>query len=131
VDAGDDLAVAHEVTGADLERGIEIFSRVSESHGAKRSAAHAPGTDPVRRASGSRTSLLRGSRLARDVRRPGAPNLIAIGNEITEFGLCDGVHTGTLAFETSTHEPGEGWRNRTLELVSPNGYRVTLAGPSE
>ena len=28
-------AVAQELTGADLERGIEIFSRVSESHGAK------------------------------------------------------------------------------------------------
>jgi Pyridoxamine 5'-phosphate oxidase len=29
-------AVAQELTGADLERGIEIFSHVSESHGAKR-----------------------------------------------------------------------------------------------
>jgi hypothetical protein len=28
-------AVAEELTGADLERGIEIFSRVSVSHGAK------------------------------------------------------------------------------------------------
>jgi len=28
-------AVADELTGADLERGIEIFSRVSRSHGAK------------------------------------------------------------------------------------------------
>jgi nitroimidazol reductase NimA-like FMN-containing flavoprotein (pyridoxamine 5'-phosphate oxidase superfamily) len=28
-------ALAEELTGADLERGIEIFSRVSESHGAK------------------------------------------------------------------------------------------------
>jgi hypothetical protein len=28
-------AVAQELTGADLERGIEIFSHVSESHGAK------------------------------------------------------------------------------------------------
>ena len=28
-------AVAQELTGADLEHGIEIFSRVSESHGAK------------------------------------------------------------------------------------------------
>ena len=29
-------AFAQDLTGADLERGIEIFSRVSESHGAKR-----------------------------------------------------------------------------------------------
>jgi hypothetical protein len=28
-------AVAQDLTGADLERGTEIFSRVSESHGAK------------------------------------------------------------------------------------------------
>jgi len=28
-------AVGQELTGADLARGIEIFSRVSESHGAK------------------------------------------------------------------------------------------------
>jgi nitroimidazol reductase NimA-like FMN-containing flavoprotein (pyridoxamine 5'-phosphate oxidase superfamily) len=28
-------AVAQALTGADLERGVEIFSRVSESHGAK------------------------------------------------------------------------------------------------
>jgi hypothetical protein len=28
-------AVAEQLTGADLERGIEIFSRVSVSHGAK------------------------------------------------------------------------------------------------
>ena len=36
-----------------------------------------------------------------------------------------------LVFEARTHEPTEGWSYRTLELVSPNGYRVTLEGPSE
>jgi catechol 2,3-dioxygenase-like lactoylglutathione lyase family enzyme len=89
---------------------------------------------------------------------PEYPNYIAIGNEILEFGLelrsdfraepaaedltwqlvvSDVDEAATVctqagfAFETRTHEPGEGWRYRTLELVSPNGYRVTLEGPSE
>jgi len=36
-------ALAQELTGADLERGIEIFSRVSESHGAKPWTLHDAG----------------------------------------------------------------------------------------
>jgi hypothetical protein len=89
---------------------------------------------------------------------PEYPNFIAIGNDTFEFGLehrerfraepaaevlgwqlvVSDVDEAArvcaqagLAFEARTHDPGEGWRYRTLELVSPNGYHVTLEGPSE
>jgi hypothetical protein len=89
---------------------------------------------------------------------PEYPNFIAIGNDMLEFGLerrerfragpatevlswqlvvsdvDEAARVCTqagLSFEARTHEPGEGWSYRTLELVSPNGYRVTLEGPSE
>ncbi len=89
---------------------------------------------------------------------PEYPDFIAIGAGALEFGLelrddfdaeaaakalvwqigvsdideAEGVCTRAgLQFERRTHEPAEGWRYHTLELVSPNGYRVVLEGPSE
>jgi len=89
---------------------------------------------------------------------PEYPNFIAIGNDTLEFGLehrerfraepsaevltwqlvvsdideaARACTEAGLVFEARTHEPGEGWRCRTLELVSPNGYRVALEGLSE
>jgi hypothetical protein len=89
---------------------------------------------------------------------PEYPNFIAIGNDTLEFGLelregfraepatevlswqlvvsdvdeaARACTQAGLAFETLRHEPGEGWSYRSLELVSPNGYRATLEGPSE
>jgi len=106
----------------------------------------------------NRTSLLRGSRLRVTYEGPEYPNFIAIGNDTLEFGLehrerfraepsaevltwqlvvsdideaARACTEAGLVFEARTHEPGEGWRCRTLELVSPNGYRVALEGLSE
>ena len=86
------------------------------------------------------------------------PEFIALGDESLEFGIelsdafdadearrvvtwqlgvsdvdeaAAACAAAGLNHSIETHEPGEGWRYRTVKLRSPNGYDVRLEGPSE
>jgi catechol 2,3-dioxygenase-like lactoylglutathione lyase family enzyme len=89
---------------------------------------------------------------------PEHPDFIAMGADGVEFGLelsanldasappqvltwqlvvadvDEAVHRcqgAGLRFEVTEHQPSADWRYRTVELRSPNGYRVVLEGPTE
>jgi catechol 2,3-dioxygenase-like lactoylglutathione lyase family enzyme len=86
------------------------------------------------------------------------PDFIAVGGDNVEFGLerATGLDTWStdqyltwqlvvadvdeavrrcdragLKYELKEHQPAADWRYRTLELRSPNAYRVILEGPTE